>query len=110
MSEQLVDRIPFAKILVGFAIAFGVALGLCGLNTVLMSSSLNTSHEEFGGGPLLNTLGWVELAVMAFCAVGIVGTGVLWVVLAAMPAFNRKDREQQRLLDDEDQTKHENQR
>jgi hypothetical protein len=47
---------------------------------------------------------------MAFCAVGIVGTGVLWVVLAAMPAFNRKDREQQRLLDDEDQTKHENER
>jgi hypothetical protein len=62
------------------------------------------------GGPLLNTLAWIELAAMAFCAVGLVGTGVLWVVLAAIPGFDRKDRKQQRFIDNEDKTKHENER
>jgi hypothetical protein len=32
------------------------------------------------------------------------------VVPAAMPAFNRKDLEQQRLFDDEDESKYENER
>ena len=31
MSKPLVDRIPFAKILIGLAILFGLSLGLCGL-------------------------------------------------------------------------------
>ena len=55
MSKPLVDRIPFAKILIGLAILFGLSLGLCGLSIAQIwngkkcASGDGSSHEPGGG-------------------------------------------------------------
>ena len=48
MSERLVDRIPFAKIITVLAIVFGISLGLCGV-TFFLSMGGARSRGGFGG-------------------------------------------------------------
>ena len=98
MTEPAVDRIPFAKIVTVLAVAFGLGIGLCWLDFLLASSGIGKSHEEFGVGPL----DAVSLVVMVLSAFGLVITTFLWVVLAAVGSFSRKDSEPQRLLDKKD--------
>lgn len=102
MSKPLVDRIPFAKIVIVLAISFGVALGLCGLNLALVTSGVARGNNGFGG-PIFGYLGILELAVMALAAVGLLVTTALWVVLSAVSGFSRKGTEPQKLFDDKDE-------
>lgn len=98
MSEPLLDRIPFAKIVTVLAIVFGVSLGLCGV-TFLVSSGGSS-----GAGFLIG-LGVVELAAMGLSAAGLILTIVVWVTLAAVRSFGGKVSQPQKLFDAEDDTK-----
>jgi len=106
MSTPLVDRVPFAKIVTVLAIAFGVSLGLCGLNQVLVSGG---AGERSTVGDQLLTIGAIlEFVVMALSSVGLVLTCIAWVVLSAIGAFRQQDQEPQRLFDkiaDEDDSR-----
>ena len=99
MSERLVDRIPFAKIVTVLAVIFGIALGMCGLNLLLALSPLGRLRA-FDGGPF-SVMGFIELGAMLLSAVGMMVTVVAWVVMAAVGSFSRKGAEPQKLFDDE---------
>jgi len=77
MKESLVDRIPFAKIVVVLAIAFGVGLGLCGLSFVVAANGFK-SHEEFG----VDSLGIanISLVVMVLSGAALLPALVAWAV------------------------------
>jgi len=98
MGKPLVDRIPFAKILVALAIAFGVALGLCGLNWALDASGFDKSNQPFPGTVFVVT-GLLEIGVMLLSAVGLVLTAVFWAVLRGLSG---RDSVTQPLVDDAD--------
>lgn len=87
MSKPLVDRIPFAKILIGLAIIFGLSLGLCGLGMVVVWNGKSVSG---GVGNLLNKAAGYEVLAMVLSAGGILATGILWVVLNLVSSFGRK--------------------
>jgi hypothetical protein len=98
MRERLVDRIPFAKILVVLAVTFGVSLGLCGV-TLVMSAA---SHS---GDGLLEGLGILELAAMALSAGGLILASLVWLILRVIGGSGGKVSQPQKLLDEEDDTK-----
>jgi hypothetical protein len=95
MSERLVDRVPFAKIVIGLAVVFFVSLGLCGITFVLSS----------GGHYGLASLAILELLAMALSAAGLLLTVIVWVTLIAVGSFGEKVSQPQKLFDDEDDTK-----
>jgi hypothetical protein len=98
MSKPLVERITFAKVVTVLAVAFGLGIGLCGLDYLLAANGIGKSTEEFGVGPL----DAVSLVVMVLSALGLVVTTFFWGVFAVAGSFSRKDSEPQRLLDDKD--------
>ena len=100
MSKPLVDRIPFAKIITVLAVAFGLGIGLCGLDFFLAWRGIGKNMQEFGVGPL----DALSLIVMVVSALGLVVVTFLWVVLAAVGSFSRKDPEPLLLLDEKDET------
>ncbi len=83
MSERLVDRIPFVKIIVVLVCAFGIAMGLCGLTAVAAMSRNNALSSVLG------PLGVIELIVMLLSAAGLVLTVVVWVVLSIVDSVKR---------------------
>jgi hypothetical protein len=98
MSQPLVDRIPFAKIVVALAVAFGLGLGLCGLDFFLLLRGSQTHTQAFGVGPV----GVASLTVLILSAIGLVVTIILWVVMAMVASFSRKNSEPPQLLDEKD--------
>jgi hypothetical protein len=98
MSKPLVDRIPFAKILVVLAVAFGLGLGLCGLDFFLLLRGSQTHTQGFGVGPI----GVLSLTVLILSGIGLVVATIVWVVLAVAGSASRKNSEPQQLLDDKD--------
>lgn len=101
MSESLIERIPFAKIVTVLAVGFGIGLGLCGLDYLLAANGIGKSTEEFGVGPL----DAVSLVVMALSAVGLVVTVVAWVVAAIVDSAVGKVSQPQKLFGEGDDTK-----
>ncbi len=97
MSEPLIDRIPFAKIVIGLAIGF--SLGLCGVTFAVSAGGGNR-------GGFLEGLGMVELAVMAISAIGLIVTVIVWVALSVIGSFGEKVSQPQKLFGEEDDTKH----
>jgi hypothetical protein len=95
MRARLIDRIPFAKIVIGLAIVFFVSLGLCGLTFVLSSGA----YKGFA------SLGVLELVFMVLSAAGLILTAIVWVTLAAVGSFGEKVSQPQKLFDDGDDTK-----
>jgi hypothetical protein len=95
MRTRLIDRIPFAKIVIGLAIAFLVSLGLCGMTFALSR----------GGSSGFANLGILELLAMALSAAGLIVTAIVWVIVAAVSSFGEKVSQPQKLFDDEDDTK-----
>jgi hypothetical protein len=95
MRKRLIDRIPFAKIVIGLVIAFFVSLGLCGLTLVLSSGAYNG----------FATFGIVELVAMALSAACLILTLIVWVTLAAVGSFGEKVSQPQRLFEEGDDTK-----
>jgi len=98
MSERLVDRIPFAKIVAVLAVTFGVSLGLCGLTFVLSSGG--------GSGGIFVGLGLLELISMALSAAGLLVTLFAWVLLTAVGSFGQNVSQPQKLFDEKEETKH----
>jgi len=98
MSERLVDRIPFAKIVTVLAIVFGVSLGLCGV-TFFLSSAGNNASGIFVG------LGILELTAIALSFAGLVLTLVMLVTLSIFGRFSGKVSQPQKLFGAEDDTK-----
>jgi hypothetical protein len=80
MNERLADRVPFTKIIVVLASAFGIALGLCGLTAFATMSGHNA---------LTGSLGVIELIVMLLSAAGLVLTVIAWVVVSIIDSVRR---------------------
>lgn len=78
MSKPLVDRVPFAKILIALAIIFGLSLGLCGLGVVVIWGGKSVP-SALGG--LLNKTAGYDVLAMVLSAVGLLVTVIVWVVL-----------------------------
>jgi hypothetical protein len=78
MTKPPVDRFPFAKTVVAFAVAFVIGMGLCGLDYLLAANGIGKSTEEFGVGPL----DALSLVVMAFSAVCLLSTLIAWFITA----------------------------
>jgi hypothetical protein len=80
MSRSQISRFPFAKIVAILAAAFGIGVGLCGLDYFLAARNIGRSHREFGVGPLDS----FSMIVMAFSAAGLVLALVAWAIAAAV--------------------------
>ena len=101
MRERLVDRIPFAKVVIVLAVAFGIGLGLCGVDIAFLDK-FRSPGEEFGPNTFVGGIGAIA---MALSALGLVLTCVAWSVVGVVGAFEDRDSETQRLFegkDDED--------
>ena len=92
---QLLERINFPKIVTVLAVTFAVALGACGLT----GTGIATSG---GGSDILVPLGFIELAVILLSAFGLVLTGVVWIIAAALGKTEHRGSAPQRLFDDKD--------
>ena len=73
LSERLVDRVNFAKIVTVLAVVFGVSLGMCGV-TAALSSKIGRAES------ILIPLGVAELITMGLSAVGLLLTVIVWVI------------------------------
>lgn len=94
------DRSWFAKMVVVFAVALGIGLGLCGLDFLLAAHGIRKSTQEFGVGPLDG----VSLVVMFVSGLGLVVTVIVWVLSVVIGNLSRpgSGNDPQRLFDDKD--------
>ena len=83
MSERLIDRIPFAKIITVLAIVFGVSLGLCGVTIVFASSGIAKDN-------ILASFGILALIAIAVSITGLLLTLLVFVTLSIFRAFGEK--------------------
>lgn len=79
---------PFAKTVTVLAVTFGVALGMCGLNYVLL---MGFGMARGGApraaqyvAPVIGVLGFIELAVMILSGPALVITVIAWVISEAV--------------------------
>jgi hypothetical protein len=100
MSKPLVDRIPFAKIMIVLVIVFGVSLGLCGVSAAL--GIAGSSHMRNSGGQLLGFSFVIEIIAIVLSSVGLVVTVIAWVILSIAGNSSRNDPAPRQLLDDPD--------
>jgi hypothetical protein len=89
MSKRLVDRIPFAKILVIFSVIFVISLGLCGASVAFSSSN----SAALGNGTVFVMLMILDGAVMVISGAGAFLTAIVWVIaaIASGPAHKSDD-------------------
>lgn len=94
------DRSWFAKMVVVLAVAFGIGLGLCGLDGLLVAHGIGRRNQEFAFGPL----GGVSLWVMFVSGLGLVVTVLVWVLWVVIRSIRdgRGGNDPQRLFDDKD--------
>lgn len=97
MGKPLVDRIPFAKILLGLVAVFVLSLGSCGATLVFGGSQAS--------GNLVGGLVVAEIAGMALSAIGLVVTAILWVTLSVIGSSQEKVSQPQKLFADDNVTK-----
>jgi hypothetical protein len=100
MKDRLVDRLPFARIVTVLAVAFGVALGLCGLNLAMATGGVFRSAGQVGSSILVGA-GLLEVAVLVLSGVGLLLTVVVWVVASAVSGASGNGSEPQRLFEGE---------
>jgi hypothetical protein len=98
MNDRLVDRIPFAKIVIVLAVAFGIGLGLCGVDLTFLNR-FRGPDEEFGANTIIGGIGFIA---MVLSALGLVLTCVVWAVVGVVGAFSQQESETQRLFEDKD--------
>lgn len=87
MSKRLVDRIPFAKILISLAILLAVSMGLFGLSISLIWSGKSVPP---GMDRLMNKAAGYDVLAMVLSAVSLVVTALIWAALTVMTSLNRK--------------------
>jgi cytochrome bd-type quinol oxidase subunit 2 len=100
LSQPLVNRIPFAKIVTVLAIVFGVALGTCGVTFVVGLATDGSANRALSS--VVGVLAPVELIVLALSAIGLVFTLAAWVILTITANVTRRANEPQRIFDDRD--------
>lgn len=93
---------PFAKTVTVLASIFGIALGMCGLNYLLLfglgaARGGSAKLAQFVG-PVAGVLGFIELAAMLITAPLLVITVIAWIISGAFAS--RGGSAPQRLLDD----------
>jgi hypothetical protein len=76
------NPIPFAKIVVVLAAAFGIGLGLCGLT--FFTAAGGASHLGPNALNILPVLGVGGLIVMILSSIGLLITVIAWVVAAVI--------------------------
>lgn len=79
MNKAMVDRIPFAKILVGFAVLLLISFGLCGADAVYemrMAEAGNTAMQH-----MFANMGLFGLVGILVSVLGLVLTVFIWVIL-----------------------------
>jgi hypothetical protein len=85
MGERLVDRIPFAKILIGFAVGALLSVGLCGVDAVY---EMRMSEEgKYAMQHVFANMGLVGLVGLVVSVLGLFATAFLWVVLIVVKSF-----------------------
>ena len=98
MKDLLVDRIPFAKIVIVLAIAFGIGLGLCGVDAAFLEK-FRSPGEEFGPNTFVGGTGAFAVVLSGL---GLVLSCVVWAVVGVVSAFRDRNSETQRLFEDKD--------
>jgi hypothetical protein len=98
MSKPLVDRIPFAKILIGLTIAFGLSLGLCGVSLALSWRG----KVPAGMDQLVDRAAGAEILGMVLSAVGIAVMAAVWVVMTVVTSLTRRGAEPEAPIDEKD--------
>ena len=88
MSKPLVDRIPFAKILIGLAILLALSLGLCGLGIALIWNGRSVPQ---GMDRLMNEAAGYDVLAIVYSAGGLLVTATIWVVLTVVSSSGRKE-------------------
>ena len=84
MSKSLTS--VFAKIVIFFAVTFGIGVGLCGLDYFLASRGIGVSHQEFSVGPLDGP----SLLVMFLYALGLIVSLIAWFIAAIVFGITHK--------------------
>jgi hypothetical protein len=102
MSKPRAKQYPFSKIVVLLAVSLFIGMGLCGLDATLLERYRNL-HNEFGPNTFVGSIGAIAILLSA---AGLVITTIAWVVTAAVDGFNHRGSGPQKLLDEEDDTKH----
>lgn len=97
MSERLIDRIPFAKIITVLATVVGISLGLCGVTAVLSNGG--------AGNGFFESLGILELIAIVLSVGGLALTFLVVVTLLIFGIFSEKVSQSEKLFDEEDDTK-----
>jgi len=72
---------PFVKVVVILACAFGVGLGLCGLDAALLVASSGHTSVNQSMGPLMGVVGVASMVLLALSGLGMVVTFIAWVVV-----------------------------
>jgi predicted metal-binding membrane protein len=91
MNKPLVDRIPFAKILIGLVVIFLISLGMCGLGAL----SLGHGGRAPSGGGMPEKALVIGIVCMVVSVVGVPLTAVVWVVMTVASRMMHKDSEPQ---------------
>jgi hypothetical protein len=85
MSKPLIDRIPFSKITLVLAVAFGIGLGLCGVTAIAATgSSHNDTVIQF------QFLGYCGVAILGLSALGLILTLIAYIVLSIATRISHK--------------------
>lgn len=72
---------PFAKVVTGLAIAFGVALGLCGMSVIMAGLGATAgSPLRALAGPAMGILGLIGLVAMVVTGPALVIMVIAWVI------------------------------
>jgi len=100
MTKPLVNRIPFAKIVIGLVIVFILSLGLCGVS-VVVALQPGMPHRW---ARLVNQAAGLDMVVLVLSAFGLVVTVIAWVVLAIVRSSVRKVSQPQNLSGGTDDT------
>ena len=78
MTEPLVRRIPFTKIVVILAVTFGIGFGMCGLSAFVAGAM----HSSRSAGNFLAIVMIIDAGVIVLSAIGLVLTVIVWVILS----------------------------
>jgi len=87
VSKPTADRIPFAKVIVIFAVAFLVGMDLCGLDYLLAANGIGKSTAEFGVG----ILDGPSLIIMVPSAAGLILTLIAWAFTGIVSSIGPAD-------------------
>jgi hypothetical protein len=98
MSKPLVDRVPFAKIVIILAVSFGIGLGLCGTGVLFVSHGARRGGQQTG----FVVFAVVSAGIVILSLVGLVIVLIGWAVAGLLGGRSKP----QTLFDDPTEKKH----